>query len=518
MKILRLLFTISLGIISLLCSSCEQVESKSVERPNIVILLADDLGYGDVKWTNSDSYIDTPALMKLAEGGAIATNCYSSSAMCSPSRAGLMTGKSPIKTGVHHWIKEIYKKPRTNIHLRGSEVTVAEQLKSAGYSTAMVGKWHLNNALGAGYGSDPGDQGFDYYFASAVHAEPSHRNPDNYVDNGVPVGVIGTEADPQFAAEIVADKSIEWLSSVDKSAPFFIYIPFQEAHVVCDAPDTLLQKYKDRIASNQIPLLPKTGVDGLGQAEYYGAVNSMDIAIGRIVDKLKEMGVYDNTLIIFSSDNGPDTNRICDGRLQSVGTAKPFSGRKAWILEGGIHQATLISWPKVIEAGSTIDEPISHLDIFPTLSSIANQPVDKSLSIDGKDIMPILTKQRDSLDRQLTWHFHGARVGSPRSVLRDHDWIITADWGENRFNGRFNLDDIEKIRESKLSDFRLYHLPTDSLQSKDVSKSNPEIFNRLKQLLIEDHKETIREMPDRGDFKWTPHLDSIRVARFGNIS
>ena len=191
-------------------------------RPNIVVFLADDLGYGDVNWNNSKAVIETPHLDNLAKQGVILTDCYSASSMCSPSRAGLLTGRSPMRIGIHDWIKEIYKKPLSNIHLPDSETTIPELLGANGYQTAVIGKWHLNNGFRTGNNSDPDHHGFDYWFCTPVQADPSHKNPTNFYDNGEALGQIGTEEHPQYSSGIVADKTIAWLDKRNRNKPFFI--------------------------------------------------------------------------------------------------------------------------------------------------------------------------------------------------------------------------------------------------------------------------------------------------------
>ena len=240
MKLKNLFSSSVICILIQILTGCSSQESK---LPNIIIFLADDLGYADVKWTNPKAYIETPNLIQLAKRGAILTDFYSASTMCSPSRAGLLTGRTPTRTGVHDWIKESYKQPYSDVHLPPEEITIAEILKNAGYQTAVMGKWHLNNGFRSGNQSDPDNQGFNYWFCTTVQSEPSHRNPVNFFENGNPVGEIGTEEDPLFSSGIVAEKTIKWLKGRKKGAPFFLYIAFHEPHVVCDAPDDLKNKY-----------------------------------------------------------------------------------------------------------------------------------------------------------------------------------------------------------------------------------------------------------------------------------
>ncbi len=464
--------------------------------PNIIIFLADDLGYADVKWNNKNAYAETPNLDKLAQNGAVFTDCYSASSMCSPSRAGLLTGRVPTRIGVHDWIKEVYKKPHSNIHLPSEEVTYAELLKQKNYKTAVIGKWHLNNEFNSGNQSDPDNQGFDYWFCTPVQANPTHKNPVNFYDNGVAVGKMGTEKEPLFASQIVADKTIDWLNSVGKESSFLLYVPFHEPHVVCDAPDTIKNKYLKRIRKGEIPWIKGTGKEAIGQAEYYGCIENMDVAIGRILEKLKADGLLENTLVIFTSDNGPDTNRKYQGRLQSVGETGEFRGRKRWILEGGIRQATIMFWDGVIQPGIKIDATVGHIDLLPTICDIAGIQLPTDRTIDGISIVSLFNDEPFSRkDKPLHWHFHAPR-GGPQSVLRDENWVITANWDQNFSGGRFDTLVINKIKTTKLIDFKLYDINKDAGQNDDVKEKNHKVFMKLKEQLIRVHSDVKNECPD----------------------
>lgn len=495
------LFTLFIAPIN---AQVKSIDHPSTSRPNIVILLADDLGYGDVKWNNTNSYIETPNLDKLAREGAVLTDFYSASSMCSPSRAGLLTGRIPTRTGVHDWIKEDYKKPYSDIHLPTEEVTIAELLKKAGYQTAVIGKWHLNNGFRSGNNSDPDDQGFDYWFCTPVQSEPSHRNPNNYFDNGKPAGQIGTETNPEFSSGIVAGKAIQWLKKRRIDHPFFLYLAFHEPHVICDAPDEIKKKYLKKIRDGEIPLLEGTGKDGLGQAEYYGCVENMDRAIGQILKALKEEQILDNTIILFTSDNGPDTNRKFQGRLQSVGETGIFRGRKRWLLEGGIRQASILFWKGIIKPATTITREMGQIDLLPTICDITGIPLPANRTIDGISILPVL--QGKSIDRSLKplhWHFYSPRGNSPRSVMREGKWIITADWDQPRPQGRFDTSYVNIIKHTNLTDLKLYNIAKDPGQLQDIKSKYTEVYNRLCAKIKELHKNVTTECPSSMEYQYT---------------
>ena len=502
-------------IVAIVFCSCERNSDKS--PPNIVIFLADDLGYADVSWNNPNAYTETPNLNNLAESGAVFTDCYSASSMCSPSRAGLLTGRVPARIGVHDWIKEIYKKPYSNIHLPSDEVTFAELLKQKSYQTAVIGKWHLNNEFNSGNQSDPDNQGFDHWFCAPVQANPTHKNPINFYDNGVAVGKIGTDEEPVFSSQVVANKTINWLNSIEKDSPFLLYVPFHEPHVVCDATEEIKQKYLTRIKSGEIPLKKGTGENGLGQAEYYGCIENMDAAIGRILDKLKADGLMKNTLVIFTSDNGPDSNRKNRGRLQSVGETGELRGRKRWILEGGIRQATIMFWNGVIQPQSKIEAPVGHVDFLPTICELANIQIPNKRTIDGVSLAPLFYNQPFSRkENPLHWHFHAPR-GGPQSVLRNDNWVIAANWDKKFSAGRFDTLAINKIKNANLVDFKLYDIKKDAGQNTDIKESYPEIFSALKKQLINIHSDVKNDCPDSRQFQWNESLQEIVDTKYKYI-
>ncbi|MFG0296049.1 MAG: sulfatase-like hydrolase/transferase, partial [Maioricimonas sp. JB045] len=206
-------------------------------RPNVVMLLADDLGYADLSCFDSPE-VKTPALDGLAAEGAKFTHFYAGSAVCSPSRAGLLTGRFPVRASVYSWIHTSH-----NMHLRVEETTIAEVLKQAGYDTAHVGKWHLSYDLedGSGPNPDPGDHGFDHWLATGNNAEPSHRNPNNFVRNGKALGEV-----PGYSCQIVADEAIGWLKGrSEPSRPFFLNVWFHEPHRKVAAPEELAARHAD---------------------------------------------------------------------------------------------------------------------------------------------------------------------------------------------------------------------------------------------------------------------------------
>ena len=268
-----------------------------------------------------------------------------------------MTGRFCVRAGVYSWIHTSHK-----MHLRREEVTVAEQLKGVGYSTAHVGKWHLGYDLekGAGDGPNPGDHGFDHWMATGNNATPSHHNPDNFVRNGKAMGKT-----PGYSCQIVADEAIDWLDNGrDKSRPFYLNIWFHEPHMKVAAP----AKYRNRHLKTKRP-------------DYYGCIENMDAAVGRLMAKLDAMGVRDNTFVLFTSDNGS----------YMPGSAGNLTGRKTTLWEGGIREPGIIRWPGKVKAGSVTDVPAGLVDILPTVSEVAGVAAPKDRVIDGVSLIPLFS-------------------------------------------------------------------------------------------------------------------------------
>lgn len=447
------------------CTTDETSDSEPTS-PNFLVILVDDLGYGDLGSFGS-TVIQTPNIDGLASEGLLLTDFYASAPMCSPSRAGLLTGRVPYRYGVYDWIP-----PGHDMHLPASEVTIASLLREAGYATAIHGKWHLNGKFNSPEQPQPDDQGFDYWFA--VQYSQPHLDPKDFVRNGVPVETVG------YAAQIVADDAVRWLrESRGNGKPFFQFVNFLEPHEPIMSPPELVSQYAEH------------GI----KAEYYANVTNLDEAIGRILTALDELDLADDTLVLFTSDNGP-AQYTPDGYFnKSHGSAGPLQGYKRHMFEGGIRVPAVVRWPGHTRAGETSSEPLSNVDILPTLAAIAGVSTPDDRVIDGSDMTPVF--RGESIDRSvpLHWHFYDP-WGGPQSVLRQGDWMIGASWDVGDFHpfkAYYDMAEAAIIQNSKLAEFELYNLVDDIHQDHNLAEEYPARVEAMKTELIRLHDEVMTE-------------------------
>ena len=306
-----------LAAIAVLCST-----SSAADRPNVIVLLCDDLGYGDLKCFGHPDVI-TPNLDKLADGGMRLTNCYSASPVCSPSRAGLLTGRTPNRLGIRDWIPA-----NSGVFLRPGEITIPMLLKQGNYKTCHVGKWHLNRKTD-GTEPTPGDFGFDHWLYTQNNAAPSHVNPKNFVRNGQQVGALRGPS-----SHVVVSEAIKWLDTLKldgvKKEPFFLNVWFHEPHEPVAAADEFLALYLHE--------------NNLDRRHYLADITQMDAAVGKLMAYLDGQRLAENTLIYFSSDNGPETLNRYKSAHRSYGMPGPLRGMKLHVTEAGYRVPGIIRW------------------------------------------------------------------------------------------------------------------------------------------------------------------------------
>lgn len=444
----------------------------AAERPNFVLVLADDLGYGDLHCYGAKDQ-QTPNLDRFAAEGLRLTSCYAGHPNCSPSRTALMTGRTPTRVGVRNWIPE-----DSPMHLRQSEVTIAALLKTAGYTTCHVGKWHLNGHFNKATQPQPREHGFDHWFSTQNNAGPSHKNPNNFVRNGQAVG-----SQEGYSAHLVADEAIGWLKSGrDAAKPFFMYVCFHEPHEPIAADEKYTKLYPSDTAT---------------YSAHHGCITQMDDAFGRIMRALDELKLRDNTFVMFTSDNGPAITPA-----HPHGSAGPLRNKKGSVFEGGIREPGIICWPGKTQAGSTSDEPVCGVDVLPTVCEITGIAVPSDRRIDGASIVPVLSGGTVNRSTPLYWHFNQA-AGGPQVALRSGDWKILATLDKPAQAGTALNERTEgDFKSAESVEFQLYNLREDIGETRDLATSQPEKMNEMKALLLAKYHEVRAESPTWPT--WTP--------------
>ena len=442
--------TLFLFVLCLVCGLDAVSLQADESRPNIVMILCDDLGFGDLS-VNGHPHIRTPNLDKLAATGIRFTNFYSAAPVCSPSRVGLMTGRSPNRAGVYDWIPE-FRGPKSDarerVHMQQHEVTLPQLLKQAGYSTCMAGKWHCNSSFNSPEQPQPDDAGFDHWLATQNNAGPSHENPVNYVRNGQQVGRI-----EGFSCQIAVNEVVGWLETQKKNhpdQPFFVYLPFHEPHEPVASPQDLVALYKDVAFSED-------------QAQYFANVHNVDLAVGRLIESLERMQLRENTIIVFSSDNGPETlNRYKNGN-RSWGQTGILRGMKLHTHDGGFHVAGIMNWPAGIKEARVVNTAASSLDLLPTFCELADAIVPAERNLDGISLVPLLkTGEAPQRTQPLLWVYYNA-INDARVAMRHGPWKVMARLNGGSFPRLENLtpENLKKAQAAELTDFEIYNLEQD---------------------------------------------------------
>ena len=437
------------------------------ERPNVMIVLADDLGYGDLGCYGEPN-VQTANLDRFALSGLRFTNCYAAAACCSPARTGLMTGRTPYRVGTYCAIPFL-----SPMHLRESERTIARLLGDAGYTTGHVGKWHLNGWFNLPGQPQPNDHGFDHWFSTQNNALPNHLNPYNFVRNGIPAGPL-----EGYAGHIVVDEAIDWLrKGRDKASPFFLYVCFHEPH----EPIATAKRYTKLYERFADP----------SQRAYYGNITQMDEAFGRLMKEVVDQGLYDNTLVFFTSDNGPALTRF-----HPYGSTGPLRAKKGHLYEGGIRVPGILRWPGHTAPGTVSDEPISGVDLLPTLCEIAGLPIPRDRKIDGTSFLPVVEGRSMVRSKPLYWQYN--RAGSQVKVaLRDGNWKILARLSLSfpRAGADITTEQMQVLKSADLTGFELYDLDEDIEESTNLAQTEPGRFAEMKEKLVSYYREVQGENP-----------------------
>ena len=440
--------------------------SQPERRPNFLLILADDLGWGDLACFGHP-VVKTPHLDRLASQGMKLTSCYSAGANCSPSRAGLMTGRTPYRVGVHSQIPML-----SPMHLRASEITIARLLSDAGYATCHAGKWHLNGMFNLPGQPQPSDHGFAHWFSTQNNCLPNHLNPYSFVRDRIPVG-------PQagYASQLVADEAIRWLKAGrDSQAPFFLFVCFHEPHEpIRSAPEFE--------ALYDFP-------DDPSRVAHHANISQMDHACGRLLATLDELGVANDTIVWFTSDNGPERTKWHN--TGSTGGLREYKGN---MYEGGIRVPGIVRWPRHVAPGSTSDTPVCGTDFQPTAAAIAGVEAPADRTLDGMNIALLLEGKPLARTRPLYWQFNYAHT-RPRLALRDGDWklISTLDKLPPRgVNITETTNDI--LKHAEPAEFELYNLRDDIGETTNLAEREPAKLASMTAALKEYFYDVRRETP-----------------------
>ncbi len=406
-------------------------------QPNILLIYVDDLGYGDLG-SYGHPVIQTPNIDSLANEGLKFTANYSPSALCSPSRAGLLTGRTPYRTGIKSWIPE-----DSGVYLRAHEITLAEVLRDAGYATAHIGKWHLNSDLGSDEEPQPTEQGFDYYYGHNAFQIPHNLNPTNVFRNKTALPM-----QEGYTADLYAGEAIKWLDKHDTDKPFFLYLSMAEPHTSFANPPEYNAMYAEYSEGTVEPIVnglakpPKEDLIPRGPGEYYANITYMDEQIGRVLHWLRDHDLYDDTVVVFSSDNGAVTSNWFNWwEVNAYGSTGGFRGRKHLLYEGGIRVPAIIRYPALVEAGTVTDEPVIGMDWFVTLAKLGGGKVPEDRAIDGIDIRQVFDGEGLG-ERTLFWSLFAGeyRVTQIEYVVRHGDWKLLLDV-DGKMRELYNLDE-----------------------------------------------------------------------------
>ena len=469
------------------CNSDKQKESP----PNIVFILADDLGWADLP-VYGNKFNEAPNLDRMAREGVRFDNAYAACPVCSPTRASIQSGQYPARVGITdfirgHWrpYEEVTVPKNRTQYLPSEIVTFAEKLKDAGSSTAYYGKWHL------GWDEyEPMKQGYD---EQAAYSGGGFYNYAQYIipPQEFPEG--------QILSEALTDLSISFIEN-NQDKPFLLFLSHYDVHVQLDAQEELIEKY-----------LAKEKVDGYTcNAVYAAMIENIDISVGRIEKKLEELGLEENTVLIFFSDNGGLRSRFDlvpliaktkqhyyqDDSLLYVATSNaPLRREKGTVYEGGIREPLIIRWPGKVKPGTLNHSIVSSVDFYPTLLDLAGVSPDPSQVLDGKSLKDIILKGEEDYDRAIFWHYPVYHHDVPASAVRKGDYKLI----ENLVDGSFEL----------------FNLAEDISESENLVDSNPAKYKEMRDLLKAWQKEVKAEFPNPNPafdpsrrFEWGRHPDS----------
>jgi len=424
--------------------------------PNIIYILADDLGYGDIGCYGQKK-IRTLNIDRLAAEGMLFRQHYAGSTVCAPSRCSLMTG---LHTG-HCQIRgnrEI--KPEGQFPLAADTLTVAKVLKHAGYTTGAIGKWGLGYPGSSG---EPLNEGFDYFYGYNCQREAHFYYPRHLWENREKVELPGNDTEKEtgvYAPDLMTAKALDFVRR-NSGKPFFLYFPITIPHAELAVPEDSLNQYKGGFPEKPFPGDDNYGAQQYPRAAYAAMVSRMDRYIGELMELLRELKLDKDTVVMFSSDNGPHREGGADPDF--FDSSGPFRGCKRDLYEGGIRVPMIARWPGRIKAGSSTGQVSAFWDIMPTLAELVKQPVPEN--IDGISFLPVLLgeKSRQRQHEYLYWEFHEQ---GGRQAVRKGNWKAV----------RLNVSKEPAATE-------LYNLAEDIGEKRNIADKHPEIVRELEQIM-----------------------------------
>ena len=451
-------------------NSDSDVENES-DLPNVIIIFTDDLGYGDLSSYGAPN-IRTPNLDKMAAEGQKWTNFYAAASVCTPSRAGLVTGRYPVRSGMASDVTGVLF-PSSKGGLPEREITIAEQLKKAGYQTALIGKWHLGHLDSY----LPTNHGFDYYYgipySNDMDRTPQNPQEDNYwegywdfADDHIPIDyynvplmrnteIIERPADQNTITRRYTEESLSFIRE-HSDEPFFLILAHSLPH---------------------IPLFASDEFTGRSDAGLYGdVIEEIDHGVGQIINKLKELEIEEQTLVVFTSDNGPWLAFRTHG-----GSSGLLRAGKGMTWEGGVRVPAVFWWPGTIQPEIVTDIG-STMDIFPTVSDLADVPIPDDRIIDGVNLTPVLMGEGESPRKEMLF-YRGATLYAARKGNFKAHFIIEGAWGQF---------EEKQVLETPL----LYDLDKDPSEKYDLADEHPEIIAEIEDM-VERHKENLVKVKDQ---------------------
>ena len=460
-SLLRLLFTllVSLGLSDLVLAA-------RPERPNIIFILADDLGWTDLTCQGS-KYYETPNIDQLAAEGMTFSH-FTVCQNCAPTRAALMSGQYAPRTGIYtvqtlvrgNAADRKMEVPENITRLPLDKITIAQTLKQAGYTTGMFGKWHLGHDSPEYH---PAQRGFD----EAIVVGRGHFRYATFPKTEVPQG--------QYLTDFLGDRALDFIER-HQNHPFFLYLPHNAVHTPIHAKEALIAKYKE-----------KTTHDGHNDPAYAGMIESLDESVGRITKKLEELSLAKNTILVFTSDNGGLGGYALPNSTKRKGITDnyPLREGKGSLYEGGVRVPLIVRWPEVIEPATSCTQALTHVDVYPTFAQLANADLPADYVLDGVDFSSLLKSPQAQFDRgAIHAHFPGYLQSyieettwrtPPVATIREQNWKLMEFFEDGRFE--------------------LYNLDNDISEQQNLAQQEPERVKQMHKKMLAWRKETGALMP-----------------------